>query len=123
MPLKFLLDENLRGPLWNAFQRQNVAAEEPLDIPCVGDPAAPPLGTKDPELLVWLEENDRILVTRDKSSMPGHLRDHLEAGRHCPGILTVGRLAHVPAAVELVALAAVALDAVELRDQINYLDA
>lgn len=55
MPLRFLLDENLRGPLWNAILRHNVRGIDVLDIVCVGDVSAPPLHALDPDILVWAE--------------------------------------------------------------------
>jgi hypothetical protein len=122
MPLGFLLDENLRGPLWNAIQRHNARTDVlPVDLLCVGEPGAPPLGTKDPALLEWLQQHDRVLITRDKSSMRAHLEQHLASGGHSPGILTIGRLT-IPEVVDHIALAAVACDAEELRDQIVFVD-
>ena len=55
MPLRFLLDENLRGPLWNAILRHNVRGIDVLDIVWVGDVSAPPLHALDPDILVWAE--------------------------------------------------------------------
>ena len=88
MPLRFLLDENLRGVLLDAIHRHNVVRpHEAIDVVEVGDDIAPPRGTSDPDLLVWAESENRLLVSFDKSSMPGHLQAHLALGRHCPGII------------------------------------
>jgi hypothetical protein len=35
----------------------------------------------DPELLRWAVQENRILVTHDRKTMPGHVRAGLEAGR------------------------------------------
>ena len=37
MPLTYLLDEHLRGPLWRAIQRHNALGTDPLDAVRVGD--------------------------------------------------------------------------------------
>jgi hypothetical protein len=69
--------------------RKRLNRHEPkIVIWAVGEPGAPALGALDPELLAWIEQHDCLLVTRNRASMPGHLRDHLAAGRHVPGILT-----------------------------------
>jgi hypothetical protein len=89
MPLAFLLDENQRGLLWRAIQRHNRSSTYILDIGRVGDPTDLLLGTTDPEVLLWAENADRILVTFDKKTMATHLAAHLQTGRHSPGIHSV----------------------------------
>src|SRR5262245_22238108 len=89
MALCYLLDENLRGPLWRAIQQHNANGVDVIDVLQVGDPPAPPLRAPDPDLLLWAEAHNRILVTLDVNIMPGHLAAHLQAGRHSPGVLLV----------------------------------
>lgn len=72
MKIRFLLDENLSPKLKFAVLRLNPA----IDIVRVGDPDSPPLGTLDPELLRYLEVSERLLVTDNRKSMPGHLESH-----------------------------------------------
>jgi hypothetical protein len=48
MALRYVLDENLRGRLWSAFQRHNAAGVDRVDVTRVGDPLDLPLGTADP---------------------------------------------------------------------------
>jgi hypothetical protein len=86
----------------------------------IGDPGAPLEGTPDPVILEWCEAGDFLLVTNNRHSMPGHLADHLAAGRHVPGILTVDP--SIPTndlADELALLAGAARDE-EYRDQIRF---
>lgn len=78
-----LFDENLPPRL--TIQMRRHAPEIP--VLAVGDPTAPPFGTLDPEILLWLEQRNFWLVTNNRTSMPGHLRDHLVDGHHIPGIL------------------------------------
>lgn len=71
--IPFLLDEHLRGPLWSAIQRHNLRASSTNDAVRVGDPPDLPLGSQDEVILVWAERENRILVTEDVNTMPGHL--------------------------------------------------
>ena len=86
MPLRFLLDENQRGPLRKAVLHRRHWPDWRVDVVCVGEEAVPSLGTPDPDLLIWCEVNDRLLITGDKTTMPVHLAAHLRAGRHVPGV-------------------------------------
>jgi hypothetical protein len=52
MPLRFLLDENLRGPMWDALQHHNATGAYTVDVLRVGDSLAPPLRTPDKDLLI-----------------------------------------------------------------------
>jgi hypothetical protein len=83
MTLKYLLDENV-NPVYKIQLRQR---RRDLVIWAVGsEPTTPPKGTLDPEILLWCEEYDFVLVTNNRTSMPVHLVDHITAGRHVPGI-------------------------------------
>jgi hypothetical protein len=79
----FLLDENVSPEI--AVQVQ--ARDPAVSVYAVGDGFAPPKGTLDPDILFWIEAQGCILVTYNRKTMPGHLRDHLAQGRHIPGIL------------------------------------
>ncbi len=121
MPLRFLLDENLRGEMWDALQHHNARGQYPVDVLRVGDPPAPPLQTPDEDLLIWAEQTDRILVTLDKNTMPGHLADHLRAGRHSPGVFLVRLNCTLAQVASLVVAAAHASSAVDWRDQYVFI--
>ncbi len=107
MALCFFLDEHLRGPMWRAIQQHNAAGIDVLDVLRVGDPPAPPLGTTDPDLLLGGEAHARVLITRDRKTMPGHLAGHLQAGHHSPGVFVLRPSWTIPDAI----------DALVLRDQ------
>jgi|HubBroStandDraft_6_1064221.scaffolds.fasta_scaffold1003661_1 hypothetical protein len=77
-----LLDEHY--PAW--WPGAITAAVPWLALRWIGGPDAPPLGTKDPQILEWLEANQFILVTDNRSTMPGHLADFNDRGRHVLGI-------------------------------------
>lgn len=85
MRLRFLLDENLSPRVTLTLQRHYPA----VDVVRVGDEGAPALGTLDPEILRWVEVNQRTLVTDNRKSLPGHIADHLANGGHHWGIFQV----------------------------------
>jgi Domain of unknown function (DUF5615) len=78
--IHYLLDENV-DPL---FRTELLRREATIVIWKVGSPGAPPRETLDPDILRWCEENNFILVTNNRRSMPRHLRDHLAEGDTFP---------------------------------------
>jgi len=56
-PLGFVLDEHLRGALWDAIQAHNAKpGAEPILVFRVGDSPDLRLGTDDPDILQWAEQ-------------------------------------------------------------------
>ena len=82
MILGVLLDEHY--PQW--WPEVITTAVPWLVVRRIGGPDTLPRGTKDPEILEWLEANQFILVTDNRSTMPGHLNDFKALGRHVHGI-------------------------------------
>lgn len=64
--IRYLLDENVNPALNSALKRR----EPNLTVWQVGKLEAPALGTLDPEILTWCENNGFILVTNNRRSMP-----------------------------------------------------
>jgi hypothetical protein len=121
MPLRYLLDESLRGPLWQAIRRHNLTSGFPIDVIRVGDPPELPLGSSDPELLLWAEHEQRILVSADKGTLISHLTAHLAAKHHCPGIFILLSRASLRDAVSYLTLASYASEQSEWIDRVQYL--
>jgi hypothetical protein len=121
MPLSFLLDEHLRGPLNTAIQHHNARSTEVVDAVRVGDPADLSLGATDPEILLWAERNNRIVVTHDSDTMILHWTRHLLRGHHCPGLFLVRRGAPRRELVDYLALAAHAGRADDFLDKIEHI--
>ena len=82
---EFLLDEHLPKAWRRALVKRGVTCR----IWRVGDPGAPPRASPDPDLLAWCETHSAALLTNNRSTMPGHLADHMAHGRHVPGIFIV----------------------------------
>jgi hypothetical protein len=117
MTIKYLLDENM-SPLY----REQLLYHQPnLTVLMVGDPGVPSKGTLDPEILCWCEENDFILVTKNRRSMPKHLTDYLAEGRHVPGIFALRLTAKIGVIIdELITIAGASLED-EYRDRIEFI--
>lgn len=81
---RFLLDEHLPRAVIAAAH----LLDPTIDLVAVGAEGTPPLGALDPAILVWCEQEQRILVTNNRKSMPAHIAEHLGAGRHHWGIFT-----------------------------------
>lgn len=115
--MRYLLDEHINPVLRRELLRANPA----LEVWIIGDPGAPPRGTLDPDILIWCEAHSFCLVTNNRKSMPRHLADHLEMGRHMPGILVVNLAMTMGQMIDdLVLIAGASADA-EYHDLIIYL--
>lgn len=117
MNLQYLCDENVESALIAALRRRDAE----LTIWAIGEPGAPAHGTLDPDILIWCEEHNFVLITNNRRSMPAHLADHLRAGRHIPGIFQLNPGVGNDEAVTLLVLAAYASRPDEHRDQLRYL--
>ena len=121
MSLAFLLDENLPGRFVRAIERHTARGIDVVDVVCVGEPEDLPFGTDDPTLLKWAEQQERILVTEDKHTMPGHLADHLAAGSDSPGVFLVRPRASVPEVLEFLVLVAHVSEATEWKNRTEFI--
>jgi hypothetical protein len=119
--LRYLLDENVRGPLWSALQRYNRKNDSPIDVVRVGDDPELPLGVPDDAILLWAGSHDRVLISHDRSTLPVHLAKLLAAGNHCPGIFIIRQRSGIAATVEILVQAAEASDPEEWRDRLHYI--
>ncbi len=115
--LKYLLDENVDRAYLLQLRRQ----EPELTVLMVGDPGNPPKGTLDPEILLWCEATEFVLVTNNRASMPVHLAEHLAQGRHIPGIFILNPDLGIGENLEELILAAIASIENEYQDRIVYL--
>ncbi len=117
MKIRFLLDENV-DPLF----RMALQSRQPsIVVWKVGDPGAPKKGTLDPEILKWCEGHSFVLVTNNRKSIPRHLRDHLENGRHIPGIIELNSDMSIGDTIEELVLIWEVYGMDECRDVIFYM--
>ena len=114
---RYLIDENISPK----YRTQLHNHESSLKVLVVGGEGAPARSTSDPEILVWCEQNNFTLVTKDKKTMRPHLDDHLKKGHHVPGIFTFKNKASMGLIIEQLILIAGASDEDEYMDQIIYI--
>jgi hypothetical protein len=121
MNLRYLLDEQLRGRFWRAIERHNRRSISAIDVIRVGDPADLPLGTSDPDILLWAEREGRILVSEDWATMLTHLLSHLSAGHHTPGLFLLRPQVPVVDLIEFLVAPSYASEASEWVDVWRYI--
>lgn len=92
-----------------------------MRVRLIGEETTPVKGTPDPDILIWIEANDCILVTNNRASMPGHLADHLALGRHVPGIIQLPRRMNIRTILDDLWLIWAAVRPGEFQDQIIHL--
>ena len=116
-PLRFLLDEHIP----RAIQSQLLRLGVDIDVLAVGQSSAPPRGTSDPDILLWIERTGYILITANRRTIPEHMRAHYAAGHRIPGILLLKRGISMGKVIEQLYLLWAASDAKEYVDKILYL--
>ena len=115
--IRYLLDENMS----HGVRDQLLYHEPTLPVLCIGDDMAPALGTPDPLILDWLEKNDYILISRNRKTMPAHLKEYLDMGKHVPGILLIRRGISIGQLVEDLLLIWETSELKDYQDRIEYL--
>lgn len=78
-------------------------------------------GMLDPEVLQIAAAQNRILITHDKKTMPGHFRDRMTAGLSSPGVFIVSQFAPIGLVAEAIVKIWAASDREEWRNQIHHL--
>jgi len=122
MAIEFLIDENMPRAVSRAIVRHNRLGIDLVEALQVGDMEAPPKGTLDPELLIWTEQQSRILISYDKKTLPEHFTAHLAAGHHSPGVLIFKPHHTFPFIAEFLALVTHATMPEEWIDLLYYVD-
>lgn len=113
----YLLDENVPRALAAALRRREPA----MDVRRVGQSGMPTIGSSDPELLSYCEQAQRILVSRDRATLPMHIADHIAAGGHTTGVLLATHRCTLANMAEDLILIWIATDSSEWTDVAEYL--
>jgi hypothetical protein len=77
-----------------------------------------PEGTPDPEVLEWAATEQRVLITRDRSTMVGFARQRSAARKPLPGLVVTTKSQRIGHAVEDILIIAHCMTEDEIRDQI-----
>ncbi len=113
--IRFIADEDFNGRIMRGLLRRKAN----LDIVRAQDVGLP--GASDEKLLEWAADNERVLVTHDKRTMPRHLRDRLAAGLHTPGLVIVDDWAPIGRCIEDLLLMAECSEENEWQARIVYI--
>jgi predicted nuclease of predicted toxin-antitoxin system len=117
MKPRFLLDENVDLVVQRQLRRRNLA----IEVLAVGDAGTPALQAPDQVILRWIEENNYILISWDKRTIPNHFVDHFENGGHVPGVLLIRRGTTIGQIVESLFLVWMVSEAEEYYDRLLYI--
>lgn len=121
MALRFLLDENLRGPLWSALVRHNALQRGlHIDVLRVGDIIDLPLATEDKEILKWCQREERILLSMDYNTMPEHLAKHITEGNESPGVMMLRPGRSLEEIVQWLEIVAYVGNPLDYKDQLVF---
>lgn len=117
MNIQYLIDQNL-PPLYQEQLRQYFTD---LTVLMRGNSNTPPKGTLDPEILLWCEQNNFILVTNNRRSMPIHLSEHLKQNHNIPGIFVLRKKFTIGEIINNLILIAQAGELSEYQNRITYI--
>ena len=112
--IKLASDENFDGDVVRGLLRRVPA----LDIVRIQDAGL--AGAPDPEILAWAADENRILLTHDRDTMPNFVYDRLIAGEPMPGVFLVSNRMPKGQAVDELFWAAHCLSAEDCNDQVKY---
>jgi hypothetical protein len=113
--IRFLSDEDFDGRIVRGLLRRM----SDLNLVRVQDVGLQ--GAGDEKLLEWTTDNNRILLTHDRRTVPRHVRDRIAAGLHVPGVLIVNDSASIGRCIDDLQLIAECSHEAEWHEQIIYL--
>lgn len=113
--LTFAADENFDGNILRGLERRRPA----LDVVRVQDTEM--YGADDSDVLAWAADAERIVLTHDKSTVPGHAYDRVRAGKPMYGVFVVLPDTPVGKAVDDLLILALASNEGEWNGQVVYI--
>ena len=115
MTVRFLADEDLDSDIIEGL-RSHEPAIDILDSKQAGY-----RGVKDPVLLEFAAQQERILISHDRRTMTRYFRDRLAAGKSSPGLFIAPQRSAVGDVIESLVLVWTASQSAEWRDTVVYL--
>ncbi|MBI3465957.1 MAG: DUF5615 family PIN-like protein [Planctomycetes bacterium] len=113
--LRLLADENFNDRIVRGLLRRR----SDLDIVRVQEIGLS--GADDPPVLEWAAEEERILLTHDRKTVPRHAYRRIQGGKRMPGVFVVDDRLPVGRVIEdILLLAECSLDE-EWEGQVRYL--
>ena len=115
MTVRFLADEDLDSDIIEGLRSREPA----IDILSAKKTSL--RGTKDPDLLEFAAQQERILISHDRRTMIRHFRDRLAVGESSPGLFIVPQRSAIGEVIESLVLVWTASQSAEWRDTVVYL--
>jgi len=112
--LRILIDENFDQRILRGLRRQI----EGLDYIIVQETEL--AGSKDPPLLAWAAEQQRILVTHDVNTVPRYAYARIQVGAPMTGVIIVPEDLAIGIAIEELATLIECTEAEEMVNQVKY---
>jgi predicted nuclease of predicted toxin-antitoxin system len=113
--LKFLCDENFNGDIFRGLWLR----DEKLDLLRVQDVGL--RGKDDDDVLDWAAQNDRLLLTHDRATLPNFAFQRVIAGRPMPGVIVVNDRLPIGQIIDEVILIANCSEPADWLNRVLYL--
>jgi predicted nuclease of predicted toxin-antitoxin system len=113
--LRLVSDENFNGKIVGGLLRR----QPDLDLVRAQDVGLS--NAKDPEILEWAAQDQRILLTHDRKTMPVFASERVRLGQAMPGVFHVSNHLPVGRAIDEILLLALASLDEEWEGQVLYL--
>jgi predicted nuclease of predicted toxin-antitoxin system len=113
--LHLLADEDFNGDIVRGL----LLRQSDFDIIRIQDAGL--AGADDPEILAWTAQNDRIVLTHDRATMPDFAYERLVAGERMPGMFVINDRSPIGQAIQEILLVAEWSSQAEWRDLIVHL--
>jgi hypothetical protein len=95
------------------------SAQPELDLVRVQDVGL--LNAEDPAILAWAAEDNRVLLTHDRATVPAFAYERMRGGESMPGVFVVDDRAAIGQAIDDVLLFALCSEESEWEGQVLYL--
>ena len=112
--LRLLVDENFNGDVVRGLLRR----QPQLDIIRVQDVGLG--GADDRDILVWAAENNRIILTHDRATMPDYAYQRVTTGEAMPGVFILNDRLPVSQAIQEILLMVACSQQAEWSDRVVY---
>lgn len=113
--MRFATDENFDGRIFSGL-RQRLPD---LDIVRVQDTEM--FQAPDDQLLAWLAEEGRVLLTHDVRTIPRFVYERVRAGQSVPGVIEVHKRTPIGQAIDDLEVVLGAGEPEDFADQVKYI--
>ena len=113
--LRLLADENFNGNILRGL----LLRAPSIDVVRVQDVGLPE--ADDARVLTWAAENDRIVLTHDRATLPAHAYDRVVAGEKMAGVFVLHNRFPVRLAIEEILLLNECSEQKEWANRVVYL--